>query len=307
MTKRRKRVLIAGGEGQLGVQLRRTAPLWSEVTAPGRDVLDITRADAVERVVEDEDPDWIVNAAGYTDVDGAEEASERAFAVNGDGAAILARAVRDRSRTGDGVADEDGGCRMLHVSTDFVFDGESGRPYPPDAPPAPLSVYGRSKLEGERRVREILGPNALVVRTAWLYSARGSNFLRAMLRLLREREELRIVADQVGTPTRARGLAEALWAMMERELDGIHHWTDAGVASWYDFAVAIQEEGASLGLLDEGARIVPIPTEEYPTPARRPAYSVLDKSKTWRALGRVSPHWRVALREMLSGLTELRA
>jgi dTDP-4-dehydrorhamnose reductase len=195
------------------------------------------------------------------------------------------------------------GSRLFHLSTDFVFDGRQGRPYAPGDSTNPLSVYGRTKLDGEHEVARIAGGNALILRTAWVYSGHRRNFVLSMLKLMRERESLRVVCDQIGTPTWARSLADALWMMADMpELGGVLHWTDAGVASWYDFAVAIQEEALAAQLLAREVPILPIPTVEYPSPAARPHFSVLDKTATWAALGRAPHHWRVNLRHMLEGL-----
>jgi dTDP-4-dehydrorhamnose reductase len=195
------------------------------------------------------------------------------------------------------------GARLLHLSTDFVFDGAKGQPYAPGDEPRPLGVYGHTKLEGERAAMRILGGQALIVRTAWVYSRHGRNFVLTMLRLMAERSEVGVVADQVGTPTWAGSLAEALWLAARRtDLSGVVHWTDAGVASWYDFAVAIQEEALAVGLLSRVATIRPLRTEEFPSHARRPAFSVLEKGASWAALGRTPPHWRVNLRRMLQAL-----
>ena len=285
------RVLVAGAGGQLGFELKRTRPLGVELLALSSGELDLTEAGAVRRRVAEERPGLIINAAAYTAVDRAEAERERAFAVNGQGAANLAVAAREA------------GARLIHLSTDFVFDGEKSSPYLPDDAPNPLGVYGASKLAGEERVREILGPATAIVRTAWVYSVHGHNFVKTMLRLLGEREAVSVIADQVGTPTWARHLAQALWRMAERELTGVHHFTDAGVASWYDFAVAIQEESLALGLLAREARIRPITTDEYPLPARRPPYSVLDKTSLWQAMDWEPGHWRAALRAMLQELS----
>ncbi|MDA8160605.1 MAG: dTDP-4-dehydrorhamnose reductase [Desulfobacteraceae bacterium] len=285
------RVLVAGAGGQLGFELKRTRPLGVELLALSSGELDLTEAGAVRRRVAEERPGLIINAAAYTAVDRAEAERERAFAVNGQGAANLAVAAREA------------GARLIHLSTDFVFDGEKSSPYLPDDAPNPLGVYGASKLAGEERVREILGPATAIVRTAWVYSVHGHNFVKTMLRLLGEREAVSVIADQVGTPTWARHLAQALWRMAERELTGVHHFTDAGVASWYDFAVAIQEEALALGLLAREARIRPITTDEYPLPARRPPYSVLDKTCLWQAMDWEPRHWRAALRAMLRELS----
>jgi dTDP-4-dehydrorhamnose reductase len=200
-------------------------------------------------------------------------------------------------------ATQEVGARVIYLSTDFVFDGRQGYPYAPNDDPNPLGVYGRTKLGGEREVLRATGGAALVVRTAWVYSGRGRNFVLTMLRRMAGGEPIGVVADQVGTPTWAGSLADALWRMAALPaLRGVHHWTDAGVASWYDFAVAIQEEALGLGIVGEAIPIRPLRTGEYPAAAPRPAYSVLDKSATWRELGGPAPHWRVSLRRMLQGL-----
>lgn len=288
-----QRILITGAAGQLGRELQRSAPPGLELVAVNRDSLDITNAEQVRALFATTFPDLVINAAAYTAVDKAESEPGEAMAVNCDAAANLAKACASS------------GARLLHVSTDFVFDGTASSPYAPDAKTSPLGEYGRSKLAGEAAVTAAL-PAALVMRTAWVYSAFGSNFVKTMLRLMAERQELSVVADQVGTPTWARGLAQALWqAVALPELEGIYHWTDAGVCSWYDFAVAIAEEGVELGLLQAMPAIHPIPGSAYPTPAQRPAYSVLDKDSTWQALDTQGTHWRVQLRAMLQELKEL--
>jgi dTDP-4-dehydrorhamnose reductase len=191
---------------------------------------------------------------------------------------------------------------VIHVSTDFVFDGTQGRPYAPTDQPNPLGVYGRTKLAGEQAVQRCT-PSAVIVRTAWVYSMHGHNFVLKMLRVMEERDEVSVVSDQVGAPTWSRSLAAALWAAVGcPDLRGIYHWTDAGVASRYDFAVAIQEEALAVGLLSRAVPIRPVQTHEYPTPARRPAFSVLDTGATRTALGMTAPHWRVNLRHMLREL-----
>jgi dTDP-4-dehydrorhamnose reductase len=194
---------------------------------------------------------------------------------------------------------------MIQISTDYVFDGTHSSPYHTDEKSSPLGVYGESKHQGERRVQEILPRDSVIIRTAWVYSTHGHNFVKSMLRLMAEREELGIVADQVGSPTYARTLARAVWDFAEQpQLHGVYHWTDAGVASWYDFAVAIMEEAVAYGLLPRPITAKPIRSCDYPTPARRPAYSVLDKTSSWEQLSVAPLHWREALREML---TELKA
>lgn len=280
------KALITGAGGQLGQALQATAPQDAQCVALDRAGLDIADRAAVEAAVHAIAPDLIVNAAAYTAVDRAESEPEAAARINAEGPGHLAAAAAGR------------GARLIHVSTDFVFDGSSGAPYRPDHPTAPLSVYGVTKLAGEQAVQAAC-PDALIVRTAWVYGPAGHNFVRTMLRLMAERDEVRVVADQIGTPTYAPALARALWALDAARARGIHHWTDSGAASWYDFAVAIQEEALAIGLLARAVPVLPIATSDYPTPARRPSCSVLDKSATVALIGAPAPHWRVHLREML--------
>ena len=280
------KVLITGCNGQLGRSLQATAPAGTELLCLGSAELDISQADAVEQAIARHAPKVVINAAAYTAVDRAEQEEERAFAINGAGTGFLADAARRH------------GARFVHVSTDFVFDGTSGTPYRPDAPTQPMSVYGRSKLAGEQAA----GDDALIVRTAWVYAPDGGNFVRTMLRLMGERPEVRVVADQIGTPTYAPALADAIWRLIAADARGMHHYTDSGAASWYDFAVAIQEEALAAGLLSQQATILPIATSDYPTPARRPSYSVLDKSATFAAIGGPAPHWRSNLRSMIAAI-----
>ncbi len=286
------RVLITGAAGQAGTELQRTAPSDMEVIALDAGGLDITDGAAAVEFTGIVRPELIINAAAYTAVDRAEEAREDAYAVNATGAANLARAAKAL------------GARLIHISTDFVFDGGQSSPYLPEDTAAPLGVYGASKWEGEQAVRRITDGTAVIIRTAWLYAAHGQNFVNTMLRLMGDRERLGVVSDQIGTPTWAHTLAQAIWAVAQRPgLSGTYHWSDAGVASWYDFAVAIQEEGVQLGLLDKAIPITPLRTSDYPTAARRPPYSVLDKTSAWRDFEQEGRHWRVCLREMMKELT----
>jgi len=287
------RVLVLGSGGQVGRAVVEAAPAGSEVLARTRSELDIADAAAVGRAVSGTRPDWVVNAGAYTAVDLAEDEPEKAAAINDTAVGTVAAAAARA------------GSRLLHLSTDFVFDGTSSRAYLPGDEPHPLSVYGRTKLAGERRVLEADGAG-IVLRTAWVYACAGRNFVLTMLRLMREREEVKVVVDQIGAPTWARSLAQAIWGLIGAGAPaGIHHWTDLGVASWYDFAVAIQEEALERGLLSRTIEILPIATAEYPTRARRPGFSVLDTRAT-RALATSVPavHWRSHLRMMLD---ELRA
>jgi dTDP-4-dehydrorhamnose reductase len=281
------RVLMSGAAGQVGRALIASAPAHVELSALGHHELDVTDASALEDVIGRFAPDVIINAAAYTAVDRAETERELAHRVNAQGPRLIALAARAQP------------ARLIHLSTDFVFDGTRSRPYRPEDPTHALSIYGASKAAGEQAVREVLPQASVVLRTAWVYAAEGRNFVRTMLRILGAQGSARVVSDQVGTPTAAGSVAQAIWGLIQhRELSGIHHWTDAGVASWYDFAVAIAEEAITLGLLKPGVTVVPITTEEYPTAARRPAFSVLD-SRSLCALGIARVHWRERLRSVL--------
>jgi dTDP-4-dehydrorhamnose reductase len=277
------RALIFGAGGQLGRALARTAPPGTHLVALDRARCDVTDPDAVARALGEAAPDLVLNGAAYTAVDRAEAEPEAARRLNAVAPGTIAAAARAA------------GARTVHVSTDFVFDGAASVPYRPGDAAAPASVYGRTKLEGERAAIEA-DPDALLVRTAWLYAPQGANFVNTMLRLMRERAEVSVVADQIGTPTWAPSLAEALWALAGKGARGIFHYTDAGVASWYDFAVAIEEEARAAGILEKPVAIRPIATARYPTKARRPAFSLLEKEATWDLLGESAPHWRVNLR-----------
>ena len=283
-------VLITGGGGQLAQALQLSAPAGRNVRALTHAELDIADEAAVQGVMRALQPQLVVNTAAFTRVDDAERQPDAAERVNATGAALLAEACRGN------------GAWLVHVSTDYVFDGEQNRPYAPSAQPHPLNLYGRSKLAGERAVRAALESSSTLVRTSWLYSGGHRNFLTTMLRRMGAPGELRVVADQIGAPTSALGLARVLWALAEHRASGVFHWCDSGVASWYDFAVAIAEESLALELLRTPAAVIPIASAEYPLAAARPRYSVLDKSATERLLGVRAAHWRVALRETLAGL-----
>jgi dTDP-4-dehydrorhamnose reductase len=289
------RVLLTGRDGQLGQALVAAAPAHWQLIACGRRELDLADPEACRRAVREHRPDWVLNAGAYTAVDRAELEPELALAVNAGAPQAFAAALAHQ------------GGRLLQVSTDFVFDGEQGHPYRPEQPVAPLGVYGASKAEGERRIAALLPADRLcLLRTSWVYGPVGRNFCLTMLRLHDERaaagQELAVVADQVGCPTATPGLAAACIAALEQGIVGHHHWSDAGAASWYDFAVAIGELGLAAGLLERAATVRPIATADYPTPARRPSYSLLDCAATRQALGLVPRHWRSALAEVLAAL-----
>jgi dTDP-4-dehydrorhamnose reductase len=283
------RVLITGASGQLGKALVDAAPPGTVLKCCTHAELDIAEPAAVQIALRDFQPNLVLNAAAFTAVDAAERAPEAAARTNTRGPQVLARACALS------------GAWLTHVSTDYVFDGVQGRPYDTSARPHPLSVYGRTKLEGEIAVLKELPQASTVVRASWLYSAHGG-FAARMLALMVSRPQLSIVADQLGVPTAASGLAQILWSISARRTAGLWHWCNSGVASWYDFAVATAEIAVDLKLTSAAPTITPIGSEDYATAAARPPYSVLDKRATERLLGITAPHWRVALRATLGEL-----
>ncbi|MGO9594867.1 MAG: dTDP-4-dehydrorhamnose reductase [Steroidobacteraceae bacterium] len=286
------RVLITGASGQVGTALLRSVPLQTELHALTHQQLDISDSGAVRAAVSAFEPQVILNAAAYTAVDKAESEPFLADAINAQAPQHLAEAAQSID-----------GCRMIQISTDYVFDGRATEPYRPGDAPHPLSVYGRTKLAGEQAVLEVLAERAVVLRTAWVYAAQGKNFLLTMLRLMRERGAVRVVADQKGTPTAAASIARALWRIAELpRVHGVLHWTDDGVASWYEFASAIAEDALAAGLLSQEVEVTPIVTADYPTAAHRPANSVLDTRESAAQLGLKPEHWRPNLRATLAEL-----
>lgn len=283
------RVLITGASGQLGKALIAAAPPGTRLRSVTHAELDIADPAAVEIVWRDFAPGLVLNAAAFTAVDEAEREPAAAQRANSEGPEVLAGACARA------------GAWLTHVSTDYVFDGGQARPYGTSARPNPLSVYGRTKLEGEIAVLRELPQASTVVRASWLYSAR-TGFAARMLALMAHRPQLSIVADQLGVPTATQGLAQILWSISARRTAGLWHWCNSGVASWYDFAVATAEIAVELKLLGAAPTITPIGSEDYATAAARPPYSVLDKRATERLLGITAPHWRVALRATLGEL-----
>jgi len=288
------KVLLTGRSGQLGQALLASAPDGVQLVATGRAELDLADSAACRRIVEEQRPEWVLNAGAYTAVDQAEQEPALAEAVNAEAPAAFAAALQQT------------GGRLLQLSTDFVFSGSQGHPYGPDQPRHPLGVYGASKARGEEAALQ--HPQARLLRTSWVYGPVGKNFCRTMLRLHAAKadagEPLRVVADQVGCPTSTLTLAKACWRAIgiDANPDGLRvlHWSDAGVASWYDFAVAIGELALARGLIKKVAPIDPITTPEYPLPAPRPSYSLLDCTATRQALGLPALHWRDALAEVLA-------
>lgn len=290
------RILITGGAGQLGWELRRTLAIFGDVVAPSRDILDLASADSILAAVRGVRPGLIVNAAAYTAVDKAESESGLAMKINGDAPRILAEEAALRN------------VALIHYSTDYVFDGSKTEPYREDDEVAPINVYGRTKLAGEQGVMAAKAAH-LVFRTSWVYGSRGRNFLLTMLRLAKERKELKVVDDQVGAPTSARLIAEATAVAIAasfvdgvldldrfRQTGGLYHLTAAGRTTWHGFAQAILTGKEGM------AKVSPIPTSGYPTPARRPQNSVLDNSKFEKQFGFSLPDWKVGLQLCLEEL-----
>ncbi len=275
------------------MELTQTVPGNIQLLALSHKNLDITAEKHVRDLFRREKPDWVINAAAYTAVDKAEEDRDMAFLVNRDGASSIARGCKEV------------GAKMVQISTDYVFNGQRSQPYKTDAEVNPLNVYGASKLAGEESVLDELSDQCIILRSSWIYSAYGNNFVKTMLKLMQQRPQLNIVADQVGVPTWANGLALAIWNMVGRKLSGVQHWTDYGVASWYDFAVAISEEGKSAGLLDNSCKLYPVTTDQYPCKAVRPHYSVLDVSATVSKLDLKPVYWRESLHRMIPDLKEI--
>ena len=278
------RLLLFGGSGQLGTALRALAQSPWEIDAPDSTVLDLSRIDDVTSYVRRTTPDAIVNAAAYTRVDDAETDRDAAFRINAEAPGAIAAAARDV------------GARLVHVSTDYVFDGTGPHPYRTTSPTNPLGVYGASKLAGELAVAQA-DANAITVRTAWVHSGGGVNFVAKAVELLGKGVSMQVVDDQIGTPTRAANLARAVLALAaSREPRGLMHFTDAGVASWYDVACCVLDTLNELGRVPAGVHVTPVDTATFRRPARRPAVSILDTHDARRVLGWTPPHWRVGVK-----------
>ncbi|MEB3311779.1 MAG: dTDP-4-dehydrorhamnose reductase [Snowella sp.] len=287
------RILLTGADGQVGRELQQVLPRLGEVVGVTRAQLDLSQGEQIRQLIQQIQPDGIINSAAYTAVDRAEREPTLAQAVNALAPTIMAEEAAKI------------GAFLCHLSTDYVFNGQKNTPYGETDPTAPLSIYGQTKLAGERGIEQV-GDRYLILRTAWVYGVYGkSNFVKTMLRLGQEREELRVVADQVGSPTWAGDIASAIIQLRQTEATGIYHFTNSGVASWYDFAIAIFEEARSLGFPLKVQRVLPITTADYPTPATRPAYSVLSSKKFVETVGNYPPYWRASLRKMIQQLQEI--
>lgn len=282
------KVLLLGAGGQLGQLVARVMSGRSALTACTHDDLDITDADAVRKKINEVAPTTIINTAAYTAVDLAESNQEQAFRVNRDAVKFLAEAAPDTTR-------------IVHISTDFVFSKNRKTPYLPGDVPDPVSMYGKSKLAGEQALLAFHKKNAVILRSSWLYSARGKNFLTTMLRLMANMESVMVVNDQHGSPTSAYTLAEVVSRMaLAKAAEGIFHWSDNGVTTWYDFAVEIQRQALELGILDRKIAIYPVATSEYKAvKATRPAYSALDSTSTEEILAVQTLPWRDQLHDVL--------
>ena len=289
------RLLVVGRHGQLARSIAKITPHYPQlqIDFSDRAELDLLDTGSIQHYFDHRHYDTMLNTAAYTAVDRAEGEAEQAEQINHLAVEALAEIAKQQQG------------RLIHVSTDYVFDGAQNTPYLEGDALHPTSVYGSTKLKGEQALQAV-APDGAIVRTSWLYSEFGHNFVKTMLRLMAEREELGVVNDQRGSPTYARGLAEVIWRLVTTGTfaPGVYHWTDAGDITWYDFAAAIQEEATGLGLLETAISVKPIGTADYPTPARRPACSVLDCSKLGDLLHVEPEHWRDTLRAALVRLAE---
>ncbi|MBC1194057.1 dTDP-4-dehydrorhamnose reductase [Microcystis aeruginosa BLCCF158] len=290
-----KKVLLIGAKGQVGQELQVTLQSLGEVISIGREELDLTNSEKISQLIREIHPDYLVNAAAYTAVDKAETEPDLAYAINAIAPKIMAESAEKIQ------------AKFLHISTDYVFDGRKNTPYLETDLTNPLGVYGQSKLRGEEEIKTV-NSQAIILRTAWVYGSYGkSNFVKTMLRLGKEREELKVVVDQVGSPTWSKDIATAITQLLINVDNpaGIYNFTNSGVASWFDLTKAIFEEAKISGIPLKIQRVIPITTAEYPTPAVRPAYSVLSGQKISQQLGYIPPYWRDSLKAMLNQLFNL--
>lgn len=287
------KVVVLGALGQLGCALRESQPSGLSVIYFSKQDLDITNATELKNTLLRENAQYVINATAFTAVDLAETEVEKAFAVNASAVESLAKICGEA------------GIKLIHISTDFVFAGNAYQPYKPSDACSPLNVYGESKRAGELAIAKYASDSSVVVRTSWLYGANGNNFVKTMLRLFRERETVNVVCDQVGCPTLVDGLANWIWRVCKEGVAvGVYHWCDAGVASWYDFAKAVQELAIEKGVLTKRCNVLPIYSENYPTAAQRPSYSVLDTRASVFSKADTPVYWRENLSLMLDKLKE---
>lgn len=288
------KIIVIGRSGQLAWELARLTNDKHQIICLGRDDIDLKCQSNIVATLTKYKAEAVINAAAYTAVDLAESDRDTAYALNENAVGILALACAELS------------LHLTQVSTDFVFAGNQSTPYLPDDLVNPMGIYGASKAAGEQLLLKLLPDDSCIIRTSWVYSIHGNNFVKTMLRLMAEKSELGIISDQIGSPTSAKSLAKACLYAVLNQVKGIHHWTDSGVASWYDFAIAIQELALERNILSTSITINPISTSQYPTPAKRPSYSVLDKSSLVEHFSGIpNRHWRVELNEMLDELSLL--
>jgi len=287
------KLLLIGSQGQVGQELLQTLPPIGEVISVSRAELDLSQPEAITELIETVKPNYIINAAAYTAVDKAESEPELAKQINTIAPAIMAQAAKSLQAT------------LLHISTDYVFDGTKNTPYLETDPTNPLGIYGRSKRDGEEAIQAV-GGRYIILRTAWVYGTQGKgNFVKTMLRLGQEREILKVVSDQIGSPTWSYDIAvriTEIFQHLEQIPTGVYHFTNSGVISWYDFAMNIFEEARRLEVPLKLQQVIPITTDQYPTPAKRPAYSVLSNQGLIDCLGTYPPYWRESLKKMLGEL-----
>ena len=292
------KILLTGSGGQLGRSLISYKPKDIELVTRSKIDLNITNKKDCVKTISKYKPDWVINASAYTLVDQAEINIKEAFAVNTIGATNLATTIKDF------------GGNLLHFSTDFVFSGNQTKPYTPNDEISPINVYGQSKAEGEIAIKESLGQTdqAIVIRTSWLLGSVGRNFVLTILKLHKEKENISVVCDQIGSPTTTSSLARACWKLIQLKssissnnikFPSLLHYSDAGIASWYDLAIAIGEIGEEIGLIEKAAKVIPIPSAYYPAKAVRPNFSVLDCSITYKLLELEPLHWRSSLYQLL--------
>lgn len=285
------KIIVIGKSGQLAWELSQLSSEEHEIVCLGRNDIDLQDVSIISARLQEYQASGVINASAYTAVDKAESDVDNAFMLNAKAAGNLASACKDLT------------IPFVHISTDFVFHGDKGSPYLPADEINPLGVYGASKAQGEQFIANVYPERSCIIRTSWVYSTHGNNFVKTMLNLMNTKPDLSVISDQIGSPTYAKGLAKVCIASLTDHINGIHHYTDTGVASWFDFAVAIQRMGLELGLLDKKIPIKPITTAQYPTPAKRPHYSVLDKSSLENALPELKfSHWQEQLHTMMTAL-----
>ena len=292
------KVLITGSQGQLGKELLKNIPHDIEVISADRKTFNLLDLKNCREFIFENRPDWIINAAAYTAVDLAEEEEEKAILINGEAPTIIANALKKT------------GGKLLQISTDFVFDGKSSSPYKVDDEPNPINVYGKSKLIGENGIKNILQDNNqyIILRTSWIMGSEGNNFVKKMLSLLKIKDKISVVYDQIGCMTSSKYLSKICWLIIQKDItrninnQKIFHWTDAGVSSWFDIATEIRDLSFKLNLLKNPAKVVPITSDNFPTRAKRPNFSLLDSSITKEILNIENNYWRFSLLEILQEL-----